>query len=163
MYKKLISLCIGGFLIIGLTACSSTDENKTSEKVNTKPPTENKKDLTSQDELNKKIKQEATEVSFVKANGDQYEQGTRLKATGTVDLLLKSATLPSFIISTNENDGKGMYTIQIAQSGVQSNESEITLKNGVKITKGTTVTIYGAYDGKDKTGTPKISATVIEQ
>lgn len=56
-----------------------------------------------------------------------------------------------------------MYTIQIAQSGVQSSENEITLKSGLKISKGATVTIYGAYDEKDKTGMPKISATVIEQ
>ncbi|EJR56880.1 hypothetical protein IIO_05221 [Bacillus cereus VD115] len=162
MYKKLISICAGGFLIIGLAACNSNGENKTSEKVDTKLSTENKKDLTSQDELNKKLKQDAEEISFIKANGDQYEKGKRLKATGTVDLLLKSSTLPSFIINTNENDGKGMYTIQIVQSGVQSNENEITLKDGMKITKGAKVTIYGAYDEKDKTGTPKISATIIE-
>ncbi len=63
------------------------------------------------------------------------KKGKRLKATGTVDLLLKSSALPSFVLSTNENDGKGMYTIQIAQSGVQSNENEITLKSGLKISK----------------------------
>ena len=55
-----------------------------------------------------------------------------------------------------------MYNIQIAQSGVQSSENEITLKSGLKISKGATVTIYGAYDERDKTGMPKISATVIE-
>ncbi|QWG76138.1 MULTISPECIES: hypothetical protein [Bacillus cereus group] len=163
MHKKIISICIGSTLLLGLTACDSSKQNESNEKTNVKSQTETKKDLTSQDELNKKIKQDAEEVSFVKANGDQYEKGKRLKATGTVDLLLKSSALPSFILTTNENDGKGMYTIQIIQSGVQSNENEITLKNGLKIAKGTTVTIYGAYDEKDKTGTPKISATVIEQ
>ncbi|ADY19666.1 hypothetical protein P4U05_11250 [Bacillus paranthracis] len=163
MYKKLISICIGSTLLLGLTACDSSKQSESSEKTNVKPQRETKKDLTSQDELNKKIKQDAEEVSFVKANGDQYAQGTRLKATGTVDLLLKSATIPSFIIGTNENGGNGMYTIQIAQSGIQSSENEITLKSGLKISKGATVTIYGVYDGKDKTGMPKISATVIEQ
>lgn len=163
MYKKIISICIGSAILVGLTACDSSQQNESNEKTNVKSQTETKKDLTSQDELNKKIKQDAEEVSFVKANGDQYEKGKRLKATGTVDLLLKSSTLPSFIINTNENDGKGMYTIQIVQSGVQSNENEITLKDGMKITKGAKVTIYGAYDEKDKTGMPKISATVIEQ
>ncbi|EJR18734.1 MULTISPECIES: hypothetical protein [Bacillus] len=163
MYKKLISLCVGSTLFLGLTACDSSKENESREKTNVKSQEETKKDLTSRDELNKKIKQDAEEVSFVKANGDQYEKGKRLKATGTVDLLLKSSVLPSFVISTNENDGKGRYTIQIAQSGVQSNENEITLKSGLKISKGATVTIYGAYDEKDKTGMPKISATIIEQ
>ncbi|MDA1987463.1 MULTISPECIES: hypothetical protein [Bacillus cereus group] len=163
MYKKLISLCVGSTLFLGLTACDSSKENESREKTNVKSQEETTKDLTSQDELNKKIKQDAEEVSFVKANGDQYEKGKRLKATGTVDLLLKSSLLPSFVISTNENDGKGKYTIQIAQSGVQSNENEITLKSGLKISKGATVTIYGAYDEKDKTGMPKISATIIEQ
>ena len=163
MYKKLISLCVGSTLFLGLTACDSSKENESREKTNVKSQEETKKDLTSRDELNKKIKQDTEEVSFVKANGDQYEKGKRLKATGTVDLLLKSSVLPSFVISTNENDGKGRYTIQIAQSGVQSNENEITLKSGLKISKGATVTIYGAYDEKDKTGMPKISATIIEQ
>ncbi|AYY28362.1 hypothetical protein ACS47_19470 [Bacillus cereus] len=163
MYKKLIGICIGSTLLLGLTACDSSKQSESSEKANVKSQPETKKDLTSQDELNKKIKQDAEEVSFVKANGGQYEKGKRLKATGTVDLLLKSSALPSFVLSTNENDGKGMYTIQIAQSGVQSNENEITLKSGLKISKGATVTIYGAYDEKDKTGMPKISATVIEQ
>ncbi|MEW4151833.1 hypothetical protein Q0N88_16885 [Bacillus thuringiensis] len=164
MYKKLINLCVGSTLLLGLTACDSSKSNESSEKTNVKSQPETKKDLTSQDELNKKIKQDAEEVIFVKANGDQYyEKGKRLKATGTVDLLLKSSALPSFVISTNENNGKVMYTIQIAQSGVQSSENEITLKSGLKISKGATVTIYGAYDEKDKTGMPKISATVIEQ
>ncbi|MEH7460248.1 hypothetical protein V7183_24515 [Bacillus sp. JJ1127] len=160
MYKKLLSFVMFGS-IIALTACGTTEKTESKPKEETKQ-TQNNKDLTSQDELNKKIKLEAEEINFVKANGEEYEKGKRLKATGTVDLLLKSSAFPSFVLTTDENNGKGMYSIQIAQSGVQSNENEIVLKNGLKITKGTAVTIYGAYDGKDKTGMPKISAPLIE-
>lgn len=85
MYKKLISIGIGSTLLLGLTACDSSKQSESSEKANVKSQPETKKDLTSQDELDKKLKQ------------------------------------------------------------------------------GATVTIYGVYDGKDKTGMPKISATVIEQ
>ncbi|MGH0852569.1 hypothetical protein [Bacillus cytotoxicus] len=160
MYKKIFAFILCS-LVFSLVACDSPQKTESKPKEETKQ-TQSDKALTSQDELNKKIKLEAEEVNFVKANGDEYEKGQRIKATGTVDLLTKASTLPSFVLTTDENNGKGMYSIQITQSGVQSKENEIVLKNGLKITKGTTVTVYGVYDGKDKTGLPKISAPLIE-
>ncbi|MGR5869586.1 hypothetical protein ACT7C5_29235 [Bacillus pacificus] len=74
MYKKLIGICIGSTLLLGLTACDSSKQSESSEKQTSNPNQKLKKNLTSQDELNKKIKQDAEEVSFVKANGGQYEK-----------------------------------------------------------------------------------------
>ena len=57
MYKKLIGICIGSTLLLGLTACDSSKQSESSEKANVKSQPETKKDLTSQDELNKKIEE----------------------------------------------------------------------------------------------------------
>ncbi|HIE6632295.1 hypothetical protein [Bacillus luti] len=163
MYKKLINLCIGGSLIIGITACSSTDENKSSEKVNTKPNIENKKDLTSQDELNKKIKQEAEEANFEVASYGEYEMGKTLKITGKITGLknVEGSTVPEFTLTT-EGANNGMYKVTINQPEIKVDQDAIILRNGVKLTYAMPVTVYGSYNGKDEYGVPHLSSSIIE-
>ncbi|UNT71726.1 hypothetical protein IQ781_27525 (plasmid) [Bacillus sp. N447-1] len=147
--KKII---VVGLSLAFLVACGSTEENKGEVKG------------PSQEELNAKLKQEAAEASFAAANGNQYEFGKKIKATGKIAFLMNKEreVFPVLTLITRESDHYGMYTVKVAQSGTKVTENEITLKNGTKLTKGTIVTVYGAYDGKDKTGFPLISSTVIE-
>lgn len=53
-----------------------------------------------------------------------------------------------FDVSTKEGDGFDIYTIK-----------NFSMK---EVTKGSTITVYGMYIGKDDTGIPSIAVTIIE-
>ncbi|MGS2745999.1 hypothetical protein ACVAMH_03655 [Bacillus zanthoxyli] len=163
MHKKIISICIGSALSLSLTACDSSKQNESSEKTNVKSQTETKKDLTSQDELNKKIKQEAEEANFEVASYGEYEIGKKLKITGTITGLknVEGSTVPEFTLTT-EGDNNGMYKVTIIQPEITVNQDVIILKNGVKLGYAMPVTVYGTYNGKDEYGVPHISSSIVE-
>lgn len=167
MNNKLISAFVCSSLLMSLMACESpSTQTNSSSKNNSNEikQTEKKQDKEpSQEELNANLKSEAEDAVFVKANGDQYKKGQKLKVTGTVGLLLKSMTFPALSVSTNEGSGEGLYTIQIVQSGVQISDEKFTLKDSTNISRNDQVTIFGVFDGKDKNGIPQISATIIEK
>ena len=140
--KKILWLFLIATLLV---ACGNEEEPEVRET----EPVENKQqaDEPTQEELNEQIKAEAIEVEFVKANAEEYEVGTRLKATGEVSFLDDI----TFTLTTEEGEGYGMYEIFYA------NTTEAEFKDG------DTVTVYGAYDGKaDDSGMPKIGVSIIE-
>lgn len=144
--KRLIVILTAGIL---LAACGegesapveSQEVGSTEEKAAESEPT--------QEELNAQLKEEATEIDFVKANGDEVEEGTKVKATGEVSNLIDD-TLMKFTLATEEGEGFGMYSV----AGFNTTEADIS--------DGQTVTIYGTYAGKGDTGMPAINVTIIE-
>ncbi|MFW5411610.1 hypothetical protein [Aerococcus urinaeequi] len=113
---------------------------------------ESSSDEPSQDELNQQLKDKAIEIDFVTANAGKYEVGTKVKATGEVSLLNDDSIMPSFDLTTESDDGYGLYYVK----GFNTSDTEFS--------NGDIVTVYGTYDGKDEqTGGPKISVTYIEK
>ncbi|MBT2577403.1 hypothetical protein J7E43_08270 [Bacillus sp. ISL-8] len=166
MNKKLFKFLICTILLMGLSACGSTSTQTESSKTNSnelKQADKKQNKGPSQEELNDKLKSEAEDAVFVKANGDQYKKGQKLKITGTVGLLLKSMAFPALSVSTNEGSGEGLYTIQIVQSGIQVSDDKFTLKDNINISKNDKITVFGVFDGKDTSGIPQITATIIEK
>ncbi|WP_212680074.1 hypothetical protein, partial [Salmonella enterica] len=62
----------------------------------------------SQEELNAEMKAEATKIDFVTANAGEYGEQDRLYAEGEVSSLTKD-TMDTFILTTEEGEGSGMY------------------------------------------------------
>lgn len=149
--KKLIY--IGALSALLLAACSEeekatpkeeapvSEEKETSDKVaETKGP--------SQEELNEKMRSEAIKLDFVKANGGEVEQDTKVTISGKVTNITEEGVGGTFTVTTKESDGYGMFSVK-----------NFTLKD---VTADSEVTVYGVFDGKDELGFPTISATIIE-
>lgn len=139
---KKLSVILMAFLL--LAACSD-EPTAEPEEVETVEDT----DEPTQEELNAQLKEEATEIEFVKANGDEVEEGTKVKATGDISNLVDD-TLMEFTLTTEEGEGSGMYSVK------GFNTTEATVEEGQS------VTVYGTYAGKDDMGMPEISLTIIE-
>lgn len=141
--KELFVLLAAVFLLV---ACGGNEEKatETEEPVKTQEETTEPK----QDELDAKLKAEATAIDFVAANGDEVAEGTKVTITGEVTNVAGEGIGEAFTVTTNEGDGFGMYTVK-----------NITMK---EVTQGDTVTVYGVYDGKDELSMPSIVVTVIE-
>lgn len=117
-------------------------------------PVGKEKDEPSQEELNGQLREEAIEANFVKINGDEVKEGTKLKVTGEITVLFDEGVQDgNFTLTTDEPDGgHGMYSI------INLNTVE-----QVDIVVGEEVIVYGAYSGRDDdTGMPVITATIIE-
>lgn len=104
-----------------------------------------------QEELNEKLKAEAVQVEFVKANAGEYNEGDRLFVKGEVDVLEDDSVFVKFLISAEEGEGYGMYNVE----GVNITDTEFS--------EGDTVTVYGSYKGESESGLPLIIATIIEK
>lgn len=143
--KKLIGLVLLSSLF--MVACSS---NEASESVNEETNTEVTEvdSEVTQEDLDAKLKEEATQADFVELNSDDAETGKKVFAEGTVETVTTDGTMGEFTLTTSEGDGSGMYTIVNVM--------------GTEVLEGDTVTIYGVYEGKDDLGFPMINATVIE-
>lgn len=136
------------------TAISETDTKE--NPIDTETPLESSaeisQDETTQKELNEHLKEEATEIDFIKANGNEIEKGTLVKASGTVGTIDPNGLRGGdFALTTEEDEGLGMYDI------LNLNTEEIPLKEGQE------VTIFGSYNDKDELGMPQIVATIIEE
>lgn len=141
--KKLIFTLIA--LLLFIAACNSdNDKPETSVEPTTNEPT--------QEELNEQLKEEAIEADIIQINGDEVEEGTKLKATGEISVY-KEGLGPlgkDFMLTTEEGNGHGIYQI----INMDANDTTIQEEQ--------TVTVYGTYYGKDESGTPQITVTVIE-
>ncbi|MEI4768079.1 hypothetical protein WAX74_00195 [Psychrobacillus sp. FJAT-51614] len=143
--KKYLTLAIALLITVILSACGKSESEQTIEasqdiSVNQNAPT--------QEQLNAQLKQEALVIDFVKANAEEIEKDTKVKVTGEITVISKSGMLGEFTLTTDENDGNGMYSIINTM--------------GIEVSEGDTVTVYGLFDGKDNLGYPSIVATVIE-
>ena len=141
--KELFVLLVAVFLLV---ACGG----KAEEAIETEEPVKTQEETTepTQDELDAKLKAEATPLDFIAANGDKVAEGTKVTITGEVTNIAGEGIGKAFTVTTKEGDGYGMYTVK-----------NITMK---EVSQGDTVTVYGVYDGKDELSMPTIVVTVIE-
>lgn len=143
--KKLLVLLGVVFLLV---ACGGNEETKSkTEDVKAATNKEETNEPT-QAELDAKLKEEATPLDFIAANGDEVAEGTRVTITGEVTIVMSEGVGGEFSVTTEDNDGFGVYTVK-----------NLSMK---EVVKGDTVTVYGIYDGRDVLGIPSIAVTVIE-
>lgn len=129
-----------------LAACGSDEAEEDDNNLIDEELAESTENEPTQEELDAQLKEEAIEADFVAINGDEVEDGTKLYADGTVDLILEEGVIDKFSFST---DG-GIYTI-------------ISLDTDTEVSEGDFVRVYGTYAGKEEgTGIPMLSVTVIE-
>ncbi|MFS0878254.1 hypothetical protein [Solibacillus isronensis] len=141
--KKL--LWISALSALLLAACG--DETKEEPKVETSSEQVESMEPT-QEELNAQLKKDATAIDFVAANGDEIEANTKVTISGKVSNVASQDVGGTFTVTTTENDGVGMYTVENYAMA--------------EIVDGSTVTVYGVYKEKDESGFPTITATIIE-
>lgn len=94
------------------------------------------------------LKDEAVEIDFVAANDDSVPAGTIVKAQGIASPITGTEIGDEFLLKTQETEGEGTYIV--------SNSSTVEVQDGQEIT------VYGSFDGKTESGSPKITATIIE-
>jgi hypothetical protein len=156
--KNMIGIILSITLVFILGGCASsytTTQNKnTATKIDSPKPDKSKPKEPTQEELNEKLKLEATKADFVQLNGHEDNfKDKKLYAEGkisTVDYDKVMDLFPSFTLSQQEGTGYGMYHI-------------VNILNVPNLKDGDTVKIYGTLDGKDTTGMTKITSTVIEK
>lgn len=141
---------IGALSVLLLAACGEEEakpkEDTPVEEANN--GAEEKSDSPTQEELNAKLKAEATAIDFVAANGGEIAEKTKVTITGKVTTVMSEGVGGVFTVTTTEGDGVGMYTIENYSMTETAEDKEVT--------------IYGTFAGKDEAGMPKIVATIIE-
>ncbi|PAE21950.1 hypothetical protein CHH80_03370 [Bacillus sp. 7504-2] len=142
-------------LVLLLSACGSDEADKTSTNADPEAAKSEKTEQAestepSQEDLNESLKDEAVAANFVELNSDEAEVGLKVHATGEISNIQEDGIFRTFTLTTDENDGTGMYSIK-------------DLLKEEEYTEGDIVKVYGIYDGKDEVGFPVISSTVIEK
>lgn len=94
------------------------------------------------------LKAEAVEIDFVAANDDSVPAGTIVKAEGIASPITGTEIGDEFLLTTQESGGEGTYIV--------SNNSTVKVQDGQQLT------VYGSFDGKTESGSPKITAAIIE-
>ncbi|WP_173918594.1 hypothetical protein [Halobacillus sp. Marseille-Q1614] len=127
-------------IIVGLATligCSqSTSANETIEE---KP---------TQQELNEKLREEATAIDFAAINAGKVEIGEKVSIIGGITE--EEGTESSiFTVTTKEEDGYGTYTVESMAKDADYQTGEI-------------VEVFGTYQGTDEDGTPLIESPVID-
>lgn len=144
MKKALLASLLGISFLVG---CSSDDAAEPVEE--TKQDVAKDTNEPTQEELDTKLKEESVPANFVELNIDNPKEGKKVTATGEVGVIYSDGVGGTFSLTTNEDNGFGMYTI--------TNLSLTTVEEGQ------TVTIYGTTTAeKADDGTPQITATIIE-
>lgn len=112
-----------------------------------------KKEVTkgpSQEELNEKLKQEAVQANYTELDSNNQPIGKKVYIDGEVGPGMKDV-MDEFMLTSKEGDGFGVYKIQL----FNTTETEYH--------KGDQVRVYGTVKGKDDSGMPLISATILEK
>lgn len=162
-----MKVLLSGLLLSGvfvLSACGSDDVEEVSgdstpvEEV-TRPPLSDaakqvleagKENEPTQEELNVKLKEEATQADFVELNVDNPPIDKKVFAAGTITFVNDSGLGGTFTLTTEEEKGIGIYTI-------------FNLTSDFEVQEGQYVTIYGTVSpDKSEDGSPQITATIIE-
>ena len=138
---------IGALSALLLAACGD-EEDATPKEDTPVVETAGETNEPTQEELNAQLKEEATAIDFVAANGGEIAKNTKVKTTGVVKVISSEGVGGEFMLTTTEGEGFGVYTI------VNLSMTETA--------EGNEVTIYGTFAGKDDAGMPKIVATIIE-
>lgn len=143
--KKILFMLVAVMLL--LVGCGGEDSSEHKENDKQDASTEQQENnKPTQEELDAKLKKEAIEADFVAINGGEVEDGTKLYADGTVDLILEEGAIDTFSFSTDD----GLYTVK-------------SLDIDSTVSEGDFIRVYGTYAGKEEgTGIPLLSVTVIE-
>jgi len=135
-----------------LSACSSEEEvtkkSEPADETNVEQKVNNE-DL-SQEEINEKLKEEATRADFVELDVDNPPIGKKVFIDGKVSVLTEG-TIDSFTLTSEEGTAYGMYKVILINT---TNE---------EYTSGDQVRVFGSVKGKDEIGMPEISATILEK
>lgn len=158
--RKALSLLLIGTLAITLVACSNSETKET--KVENEEPKqkveekeEHEENEPTQEELDEKLKKEASAADFEEVNSDEVPKDAKLFVEGEVGSMTDDGTTRTFTLYTQESEGgSGTYDIQTFAS----------LPNVEQVQEGDIVKVYGGYYGKNEdTGMPIISATIVEK
>ncbi|MGE8037687.1 hypothetical protein [Lysinibacillus sp. NPDC093692] len=133
----------GALSALLLAACGEEEKTAAEEK-----DAADKVAETKGEKLNKKLKAEAIKLDFVKANGDEVKQYSKVTISGKVTNITEEGVGGTFTVTTTEDGGYGMFSVK-----------NFTL---IDVTKDSEVTVYGTFEGKDDLGAPLIHATIIE-
>ncbi|MCM3536607.1 DNA-binding protein [Priestia endophytica] len=145
--KKLLALPLLAALL--LSACGGNEETATETKSDKPATSEEKKNEPTQEELDAKLKEEATTADFVKLNVDNPPVDEKVTAKGKVSIVYQEGVGGSFMLETKEGSGYGMYNILNYSLADVKEDDEVT--------------IYGTTTGKKADdGSPQINATIIE-
>ncbi|MBV4423156.1 OB-fold protein [Clostridium tyrobutyricum] len=155
--KKTSILFIGVILSIVLIGCGSQTQSNNTTQTKQIVQKQNNSQEPTQDELNTKLKKDATKADFVQLNGneDKYK-GKKVFVEGTVSsITTEGSTGGEFTITAQEGTGYGMY-------GITSLDTK-SINVGKDIVKNSKVKAYGTVDGKDSIGSPHIVATIVQK
>lgn len=136
------------FVLLASLLVACTEQEESIENVETTDEVETITTGPTQDELNAKLKSEATEITFAAANGDEISKDSKVMIKGVVTNISKEGVGGVFTVTTSEDDGVGMYSV------INFSTSDVNLNSEV--------TVCGTYNGKDEIGFPAITATIIE-
>jgi len=135
-----------------LSACSSEEEvtkkSEPADETNIEQQVNNE-DL-SQEEVNEKLKEEATRADIVEINVENPPIGKKVYIDGEVDVLTEGV-VDEFLITSKESKGYGVYKVKLI------NTTDEDFKEGDQ------VRVYGGITGKDETDTPEILASILEK
>lgn len=151
--KKVILVTLFSSAFI-LAACGSDDEVSGATEVvddNAIQKETPQEEEVSQEELNEALKEEATAIDFIAANGGEISKNEKVKLEGEISVLSATGIRGGdFTLTTTEGDGFGMYNV------INMNTVEIPIQEGDE------VTVYGVFNGKDSMGMPEITAIIVE-
>lgn len=126
-------------------------ENIQQKNISKVEQTTEKKEKISQDELNKKIQDEAVKADFVQIN-DGKMKNKSVFVEGKISNIIEDPVMPKFTLTSKEGNGNGIYTIVVFQKELMKN-----------IKEGNTITVYGKVMDKDNSGITEISGNVLKQ
>lgn len=137
---------VGAFLIlfVGLFAYYQNKANQHNQQVaEANAELENMSD-------DEKFREYAKEADFVAINADDYDPQDPYKITGEVSALAGTEYGSEFMLTVEQKDGFGIYTVTIMDDNVNIND-------------GDTVTAYGTFsENRASDGTPNLLAFLIE-
>jgi hypothetical protein len=156
--KAKINFAISGGFLIGFVVYAlaapmvspGESEPVVGKEVKVEKKSEEKTQGPSQEELNEKLKQEAVQANFTELDGDNQQIGKKVYIDGEVGPGMKDV-IDEFMLTAKEGDGYGIYKVKLFNTAK------------TEYNKGDQVRVYGTVEGKDDSGMPLITATILEK
>lgn len=154
MKKQMLIIALLGVTVLGFVGCGGSEEvksnNPNKQETTSEKDSKEEENSISLEESNKKIREEAVKADFVKINGEEMN-GKAVFVTGKVSNLELDETIPRFTLTSEENNGYGIYTMVLFDDDAKD-----------RIKDGETITAYGYVIARDSSGIPQITANIIE-
>lgn len=149
--RKVFLLSVLLILVLAVIGCGEKPASKDVTQI--KKQAEFKKETEpTQEELNKKLKENAVKADFVELNSyPDKNKDKKVYVEGEVGVVFGDGVGQKFDMSAKEGNGYGYYTIT-------------NLCGMYDVKEGDVLKAYGVFSGHDeKTSIPKITATIIEK